>query len=145
MSSPNTEELFHIFCNSKASPKDTVKRAEAYMDSPSLSELLRELCEKHGFAPAALMEKAGVERTMGYRIMDGSRNPGRNTLLRIIITLEADMDETQQLLRCGQRAQLYSKNRRDAYIICGIAQHMNIEQLESELKQAGELGLYEHF
>lgn len=65
---------------------------------PSLSDLLNTALGQRGISVAAAAELSGINRTSLYKIMDGTVQPQRNTLLRLALTLDMDFEQCQQLL-----------------------------------------------
>lgn len=99
---------------------------------------LARLLSERGMTKQAVIEDAGLERSTGYMIFSGQRNPKRNTLLRIAFAMHLTLQETQRLLKIAQRGDLYPKNHRDAAIIYCIHNRLNLIDAELLLDQIGE-------
>ena len=87
---------------------------------PSVSEYLKELCEKYKITPAQLIRSAHIERTYGYQILNGTRNPSRDKLLQLAFGLGLSLEETQNLLKRSEKSPLYAKVKRDAVCMFGL-------------------------
>lgn len=68
-----------------------------------------------------------------HQVFSGRRNPSRDRLICLCISLDATLEETQDLLKKAAFAQLYPKVRRDAVIIHGILHHSTPEQINDKL------------
>ena len=62
---------------------------------PSLSDLLNTALGQRGISVAAAAELSGINRTSLYKIMDGTVQPQRNTLLRLALTLDMDFTRSE--------------------------------------------------
>ncbi len=83
-----------------------------------------------------------LEASYGYQIFNGRRKPTRIILLRFAIIFELNLEETQQLLKMGQKQELYPRIRFDAAVIYGIEHHYSIEEVEDLLSEVGEKSLF---
>lgn len=83
---------------------------------PSFSDYLVQVAEERGMRRDQVIANAGLERTFGYRLFSGTRNPSRDTVLQLSFGLRLDCDETQQLLKVAQKSPLHPKVKRDAVV-----------------------------
>ena len=109
---------------------------------PSLSELLNTALGRRGISVAAAAELSGINRTSLYKIMDGTVQPQRNTLLRLALTLEMDFEQCQQLLKAGSAAQLTSSRLRDRVIMVGLLNREPLDEISRVLDEQGFINLY---
>ena len=91
---------------------------------------------------AAAAELSGINRTSLYKIMDGTVQPQRNTLLRLALTLEMDFEQCQQLLKAGSAAQLTSSRLRDRIIMVGLLNREPLDEISRTLDEQGFINLY---
>lgn len=108
-----------------------------------LRDLLGRTMAVENLSPQELARRIDVERSTLYRLLSGERLTTRNVLLRIAITLGLSLEETQTLLRAGQRAELYAPVRRDAIILFCISHGFTLAQTEDMLKRKSEPSLFE--
>lgn len=108
-----------------------------------VSVLLSRMMQTRELTPQRLADLIEVERSTLYRLLSGERLTTRNVLLRIAIVMSLTVEETQTILRAGQRAQLYALVRRDAIILFGINRRFSLAQIESILLEKGENSLFE--
>ena len=109
---------------------------------PSLSSLLNTALGQRGISVAAAAELSGINRTSLYKIMDGTVQPQRNTLLRLALTLEMDFEQCQQLLKAGSVAQLSSSRLRDRIILVGLLNKDPLDEISRVLDEQGFVDLY---
>ncbi len=114
---------------------------ETYKDSfctLSTTDLLEQLLQQHDLTKQYVIRKANIERKFGYQIFNGIRNPRRNTLVRIALTMKLTLEETQHLLSVSQRGELNIKKRRDAVLIFCILKNVSLEDTEIILDELSE-------
>lgn len=133
----STNELFELIQDSR-SLEGFYESVDGNIPNIRTSEYLAQLLVHYSLAKQAVIGAAGLDRSTGYTIFSGQRNPKRNTLLRIALAMQLTLQETQQLLKIAQRGELYPKNRRDAAIIYCIHQHLCPIDTELLLDQIGE-------
>lgn len=93
---------------------------------------LRELLETHmngaGLSRAELIRRLNVERTYGYQILNGTRKPTRDHLIRIGLLLRLDAEGMQRLLKVGGKKPLYVRDMFDAKVYFAVKKKMGFEQ-----------------
>ncbi len=138
----STDDLMKRIADATEGPMTVLRETEPFMTLPPLHEYLNELIEERHETPQRVFEKIGLERTMGHRIMAGSRQPSRNVLIRLAFELALTLEETQNLLQIGGKAVLYPRVRRDNLLIYALTHTMSIEEIEAQLQALGEKSLY---
>ena len=120
----------------------TVLRAVENAQIAPLHQYIEQLILDSGIPAADLFDQIALERTMGFRMLKGQRNPSRNVLLRMAIVLKLSTENTQLLLQSGGKAQLYPRLRRDAIILFAIAHDYSLPATEEMLLRMEETSLY---
>jgi DNA-binding phage protein len=92
----------------------------------SFAEYLQSFLNDDEQARSSLCHSSEIERTYFYHILAGTKQPGRDKILRICIALKMSTDETQQALRCGNQAVLYAKNMHDAVILFALQHQLSV-------------------
>lgn len=110
--------------------------------SGNILELLNALFQKRNISKAALAKQSGMSEVYLHQVFAGRRNPSRSRLICLCFGLSATLDETQELLKQGGFAQLFSKNRRDAIIIYGLVNGASLFEVNDKLFSEGEETLY---
>ena len=133
----STEELLTLIQDS-GSLEGFYKSATGSLPDIRASEYLAQLLAKNNLTKQAVIDAAGLDRSTGYMVFAGQRNPKRNTLLRIALAMRLSLEETQRLLKIAQRGELYPKNRRDAAMIYCIHHRLGPIDADLLLDQIGE-------
>lgn len=108
----------------------------------SICELLNRLFQKRRISKATLAKQSGMSEVYLHQVFSGRRNPSRNRLLCLCFGLNASLEETQELLKQCGFAQLYPKDRRDAIILYGILNGMDLFSVNDKLFAENEETLY---
>lgn len=108
----------------------------------SICELLNRLFQKRRISKATLAKQSGMSEVYLHQVFSGRRNPSRNRLLCLCFGLNASLEETQELLKQCGFAQLYPKDRRDAIILYGILNGMDLFAVNDKLFTENEETLY---
>ena len=138
--------------------KDTNNLRQELMEAPSLDqflsenqdsfnrdsicELLNRLFQKRRISKATLAKQSGMSEVYLHQVFSWRRNPSRSRLLCLCFGLNASLEETQELLKQCGFAQLYPKDRRDAIILYGILNGMDLFGVNDKLFAENEETLY---
>ncbi|MEA4914281.1 MAG: hypothetical protein VB061_06905 [Christensenella sp.] len=133
----STEELMD-FIQSSRSLDTFLEGAGKNLANIRTCDYLNQLLAEHNLTKQSVIELANLERSTGYLVFSGQRNPKRDSLLRIAIAMQLTLSQTQRLLKIAQRGELYPKNRRDATIIYGIHHRLDLVDIEILLDEIGE-------
>lgn len=133
----STDELFTLIQETR-SLESFLDTAGASVPPLNTQTYLMQMLREHKLTKRAVIQEAGLERSTGYMIFLGKRNPKRNTLLSLALAMRLTLQETQRLLKIAQRGELYPKNRRDAAIVYCI--HHQLKPIDAGilLDQIGE-------
>lgn len=97
---------------------ETFARDNAPFLSPlPICDFLTALCEIHGRAVGYVIKNSGIDRTYGYQLFNGTRQPSREKLLQLAFGIGLDVEETQRMLKTAQKSPLYPLILRDAAIL----------------------------
>ncbi len=94
---------------------------------PELSDFLNACMERAGVSRTDCISALGVERSYGYQILNGTRVPSRECLIRIGLLLGLSVEDFQRMLNIAGRPSLYVKNMFDAKVFYAIKHKMNYE------------------
>ena len=136
---PLTDELLDRLLSS-----DT---PEAYLTrmrpvKQTLPEYLDSLLAEKGVKKSKVIEEAGLNKTFGYQIFEGTRTPGRDNAIMLALGMRCTLRETQRLLKLDGLSELWCKNRRDAIIIFCIEHGYSRERCDRELYELNEQTLF---
>ena len=89
----------------------------------------------------ALFRKSGIERTYCYHIMNGSKHPGRDKIIRLCIAASLTLSETQSALLSGDEAMLSGNIARDIVIAYAIENEYDLEMTSALLEKTKQAPL----
>ncbi|MCM1023453.1 MAG: helix-turn-helix domain-containing protein [Prevotella sp.] len=95
---------------------------------PELSELMEELMKEAGMSRAELIRRLNTDVNYGYQLLNGTRVPTRERLIRIGLLLNADVDGLRHLLRAASKEDLYVRDITDAKVFYAIKHKMEYEK-----------------
>lgn len=104
---------------------------------PQIQYYLADLLNEHQVSSAEFIRQMNMERSYGYQILNGNRKPSREILIKTAILLGLTLDETQRLLKIGNRNILYPRIPRDAIAIFSIEKSLSLSEYQ-ELTAAYE-------
>lgn len=94
---------------------------------PELAEFLNACMERAGISRAELIWELCIDRSYGYQILNGTRVPTRECLIRIGLLLGLSVETFQRMLNIAGRSSLYVKNMFDAKVFYAIKHKMSYE------------------
>lgn len=141
MEKKNTDNLQQELMDSPNLDQFLTQNKEHFVNV-NLAELLKELFEKKNISKATLAKQSGMSEIYLHQIFAGRRNPSRNRLLCLCYGLEATVEETQELLRLCNMAQLYPKLKRDAIIYYGLQHKLKLYEINDRLFDEDEETLF---
>jgi transcriptional regulator with XRE-family HTH domain len=83
--------------------------------------------------PEQVIRKAGIERSYGHQLFNGTRKPSRDKVIQLAFGLGLDLDETQKMLQLAQKSPLYPKIKRDAAIVYCLTHDKDIMETQTML------------
>ncbi len=104
-----------------------------YLILKSLSQLLHELLVQTGKKKSQVIKGAELSEVYGYQIFSGVRVPERKKLLALAISMELNLDQVQNLLKCAGYSQLYVKLPFDCLVLFGICKKMSVSEMNELL------------
>lgn len=140
MKPKTTDELLHLL--SSIHTEDALKDYTAYLDNiscyNSFSDYINAKMAEAGISAASVIQDAQLQRTYGYQILNGSKNPGRNKVLALSLSLNLSLDDTQRALTLANENILYSKNKRDSILIFSLQKKLSVQQTNELLFEMNE-------
>ncbi len=103
--------------------------------TPVFHEYIRQMCHERNEKQEHIIKRAGIERTYGHQLFNGTRNPSRDKVIQLAFGFGMDVEETQKLLKIAQKSPLYVKVKRDAAIIYCIVHNMDISETQDILEK----------
>lgn len=128
----STKELLHEI----QSGKDISEYLEENQDEIlhlTLPEYLKKWLKEKNTNRAMVVRKSNLSKPYVYQIFQGKKSPSRDKIIAISFGFEMDCDETQTLLKQAGFKELYPRDRRDALILSGIRDKLNIIDMNERL------------
>ena len=113
--------------------EDFVKTNEDALQLPTLPEYLDALCRQKKIMRAEIVRRAGIDRSFGFQIFQGVKNPSRDKVIQLAVGFELGYEETQVLIKIAQKAALYPRIKRDAAIIYCLNKHLSFTDVQAVL------------
>lgn len=132
---PHTDELLGRLLAS-SSPESYLSTIEP--EDRTLSEYLFSLLREKGLSRSVVFEAAGIDRTHGYQVFEGTRRVGRDRAIMLAFGLRCTIQEAQRLLRFAGASELWCKVRRDAIVIYCIEHGFDRAACDDALFRMGE-------
>lgn len=130
-------ELVEALCAAEDIRAFFRRNSGAFTDT-TLTEFLHTQMAARRMKKKQIIRRAQIDDYYGYQIFSGMRRPSRNKLLSLAIAMELDLEDCRTLLRLGGVNELYPKNRRDAAILYGIENRLDVFALNELLYDLGE-------
>lgn len=105
---------------------------ESFVHS-EFSEYINRLSREKEMAPIQIIKNAQIDRVYGHQLFSGTRKPSRDKALQLAFGFGLSLEETQKLLRMADKSSLYPKIKRDAAIIYGLNNRMQISEMQELL------------
>ena len=140
MRDSTTSDLARILSNI-----DSTKEMEQYMEIPkvadgfrSFPEYFQSLDKVKEMDRGELIRNSGLERSYFYQVMKGTRNPGRDKVLRLCLAAGLNLRQTTRALELSGNAALYARNRRDIILTVAVNQMADVDDTNLLLFKYGE-------
>ncbi len=117
--------------------EEFMERNASEMGIPAFHVYITDLCKSQGKIPEQVIRQAGIERSYGHQLFNGTRKPSRDKVIQLAFGLELDLDDTQKLLQIAQKNPLYPKIKRDAAVLYCINNRKDILETQSVLMNLG--------
>lgn len=96
-------------------------------------DYIAQLCADRGETREHVIKRAGINRTYGHQLFNGTRKPSRDKIIQLAIGFGMEIEQTQQLLKAAQESPLSPRIKRDAAIIYGIMHRLDITGMRNLL------------
>lgn len=136
----STTEDLHTQINKAKTIKQLQRlqnETEANNAAPTVLEYLLQTALAHGLEKKAftkrLIQQSSLERSYVYHLLSGEVGMTRDKLIQFAIIGGFTIDETNNLLKYGQEAQLYARDTRDAVIIYSFNHKLSLLETNQAL------------
>lgn len=95
--------------------------------SPRLYVMIDELMREKNISRSNLIFRLNLQQNYGYQLLNGTRTPTRDCLIKIGLLLEADIETLCRLLNLAGRKSLYVRDMQDAKVYYAVRHKMKYE------------------
>lgn len=134
----STEDLLEELQNENCKIDEYLKGNGESFVYDKIKDFRETAIEKSGYSKSNIINKSDFSYCYFYDVINGRKIPGRDKIIRLILTMHLSVDECQEALRISGRSALYPRIRRDAIILFAISNGYSIYQLSELLADAGE-------
>ena len=134
----STEDLLEELQNENCKIDEYLKGNGESFVYDKINDFWEAAIEKSGYSKSNIINKSDFSYCYFYDVINGRKIPGRDKIIRLILTMHLSVDECQEALRISGRSALYPRIRRDAIILFAISNGYSIYQLSELLADAGE-------
>ncbi len=99
----------------------------------SFHDYIAQMCTDRGETREHVIKRAGINRTYGHQLFNGTRKPSRDKVIQLALGFGLDIEQTQQLLKAAQESQLTPKTKRDAAILYCLIHHLDVMEAQQLL------------
>ncbi|WP_373599772.1 hypothetical protein [Paraclostridium bifermentans] len=114
-----------------------IKSAINNFSDLGLPKFFEDICGTKNIKKSVLIKNADIDRTYGYQILSGAKKPSRDNILKLCISANLNLDESNKALKLGNVGELYPKNPRDSIIIFGINKNLDLLKIDDLLYNRG--------
>ena len=133
-----TDELHKVLESMSLKDYDTYISDHDIPSSRTIQSYFEDYIQEHGLSKKDLVRNSLLDRTYGYQILSGLRQPSRDKILALCLSAKMSFVEIQRALEIAHAGILYPKDPRDAAIILCIHNKMyNVSDINMYLDQNG--------
>ena len=140
----NTDNLMNTLTSGSTSEVEKYLHEHFAKNEPSFINFIDELIANKGLKRQDILIRANLSQKYGYKLLSGeTHTTDRDKILRICLSMEMSLKETQRALKLYGMNELYPKIKRDVLLIVAISQkNYDIDMINSTLIKEGETPLY---
>ena len=135
MSRKTTEEIANEMDKATSFAELKAIIEQNHIGREAFGDRLLELCAKYGKKPGELQKSVAISKSQLYAVINGTRRPGRELVVKIALALGVTTEEIDELLKLAGHKELYPKNREDAIVKFGIEHQKTIYEINEVLKE----------
>jgi len=132
----STDELLKLLFQ-ETSLDGFFQREDTSFMTTSFREYITAWCKRRNEVPERVINRANLEKSYGHQLFSGKRNPSRDTVIQLAFGFEADLEQTQELLKAARKSPLYPRIKRDAAIIYCLYHRFSVVDAQIILHDLG--------
>ena len=126
-----------------STPEEALSEEGEFFEKEDFSACAASFCAEKDMVPERVIREAGIDRTYGHQLFNGTRMPSRDKAIQLAFGFGLDVDETQRLLRAARKSMLYPRLKRDALIIYCLQKKKDLAYTQQILREYGMTALGE--
>ena len=133
----HTEELVNELEQAKNTKEfeEFIKRNDVELQRESFGDAVLRLCAKHEITPSLLQPRIAISKSQFYSLLNGTRNPSKESVIKIALTLGVTQKEINELLFASGFHALDPRDRDDAIILFGIENCKEVGKIDELLRE----------
>lgn len=135
LSNKSETEMLELALVNEQSYENFSRKYAKSIHKRSFVTVLRKLMVERNLEVSRLMRRTGFSKSYVYQLLNGERNPSRDTVISIAIALSCSLEETNELLKVSEKQELYAKNKRDSILIYSISHSYSVEETNRLLEK----------
>lgn len=136
-----TEDLLNQLKLENASYDEYLCNNEDCLLDTDISQFWKRIIAERNMKKSDIINKADIGYTFFYDILKGKKHPSRDMLIKILLVMNADLDNFQEALRIYEWAALYPKIKRDSILIYAINHNYSLQKAAELLENNSEKAL----
>ena len=115
--------------------EEFLKRYEKEMHRESFGDSVLRLCAKYKITAALLQPRIAMSKSQFYNVLNGSRHPSKESVIKIAFGLKATQAELNDLLNAAGYCGLDPRRKEDAIILFGLAHQKDVGKIDELLQE----------
>ncbi len=136
MDKNTTSALYRILDNS-SNIDEFMNEYDFELKTSSFEEYINILAKEKNCSIPEIISRGYMKESYCYQLFKGIRKPSRDKIIQLCFGMKLTLQESNKLLRAGEKNELYCRNKRDAVIIFGLNNNLAIIDVEEVLCNRG--------
>lgn len=107
----------------------------------NINEFWENAISRSGLSKSNIINKSDFSYCYFYDVINGRKIPGKDKIIRLILTMHLSIDDCQEALRLSGRSALYPRIKRDSIILYAISNSLTVYEASELLISHGEEAL----
>lgn len=137
----NTDDLMNELKEKNCEVNRYLQNNQSSFINFSISDFWEKACKKSGLSKSNIINKSDFSYCYFYDVINGRKTPGKDKIVRLILSMGLDLDDCQQALRISGKSALYPRIKRDSIIIYAINNGFSVIKCSEMLLNCGEEAL----
>jgi hypothetical protein len=104
----------------------------------TLKECLLRFLSQYNVEKSDVIKRSGLNQIYAYQIFAGTKKPSRDKLIALMFGYMLTLDDGNMMLKAAGLSGLYPRDKRDAVIIWGLKNELDINEVDDLLFEIKE-------